>query len=201
MDGKHQPCCVWCDASGTAIGVVLESGDGIVEDCSWLRPKDDKRHINLAELNAAVEGLKLAVDYGIKEMTLISDSKTVHDWLSAGLRTTQCVNVHGLHDVVVERRLKTINDIVAETGIVVNVDWVASASNKADKLTRVPASFSKYAKAASKPLYETASVCKPVVHAVLLDEIAKSQKSNVDICRTVNSVSCGGEIADVYKSV
>ena len=63
VDVKHQPCRVWCDASDTAIGVVLESGDSIVEDCSWLCPKDDKRHINLAELNAAVEDLKLAVDY------------------------------------------------------------------------------------------------------------------------------------------
>ena len=78
---------------------------------------------------------------------------------------------------------------------------MASASNKADKLTRVPASFSKYAKAASKPLDVTTSVGKPVVHAVLLDDIAKSQKSHVDICRTMNSVSCGSEIADVYKSV
>ena len=57
MDVKHQPCRVWCDASDTAIGVVLESGDGIVEDRSWLRPKDDKRHINLAELNAAGRAL------------------------------------------------------------------------------------------------------------------------------------------------
>ena len=122
MDVKHQPCRVWCDASDTAIGVIQESGDGIVEDRSWLRPKDDKRHINLAELNAAVEGLKLAVYYGIKEVTLLSDSKTVHAWLSARLRHTQRVKVHGLHDVVIERRLKTINDIVAETGMVVSVD-------------------------------------------------------------------------------
>ena len=128
-------------------------------------------------------------------MTLISDSKTVHAWLSARLRNTQRVKIHGLRDVVVECRLQTIDDIVAETGMVISVDWVASASNKADKLTRVPASFSKYAKAASKPLDVTASVGKPVVHAVLLDEIAKSQKSDIDICRTVNSVSCGGEIA------
>ena len=143
----------------------------------------------------------MAIDYGIKEVTLISDSKTVHAWLSARLRNTQRVKVHGLNDVVVERRLQTVDDIVAKTGMVASVDWVASASNKADKLTRVPASFSKYAKAASKPLDVTASVGKPVVHAVLLDEIAKSQKSDIDICRTVNSVSCGGEIADAYKSV
>ena len=74
--------------------MVLESGDSIVEDRSWLRPKDEKRHINLAELNTAVEGLKLAVDYGIKEVTLISDLKTVHAWLSSRLRNTQRVKVH-----------------------------------------------------------------------------------------------------------
>ena len=101
VDVKHQPCRVWCDASDTAIGVMLESGDSTMEDRSWLRPKDDKRHVNLAELKAAVEGLKLAVDYGIKEVTLISDLKTVHAWLSARLRNTQRVKVHGLNDVVV----------------------------------------------------------------------------------------------------
>ena len=83
----------------------------------------------------------------------------------------------------------------------VSVDWVASASNKADKLSRVPASSGKYAKAAYMPLDVTALVGKTVVHAVLLDEIAKSQKLDVDISRTVNSVSCGGDIANVYKSV
>ena len=109
VDVATQPCRVWCDASDIAVGVALECGSSsVVEDRCWLRPMNDKRHINLAELNAAVDGLKLAVDYHLKEVTLVADSKTVHGWLSARLRNTQRVKVHGLNDVVVERRLQTV---------------------------------------------------------------------------------------------
>ena len=39
---------VWCDASNIAFGVVLEADEAVMEDQSWLRPADDKHHINVA---------------------------------------------------------------------------------------------------------------------------------------------------------
>uniref|UniRef100_A0A5S6QRT8 DDE_Tnp_IS1595 domain-containing protein n=1 Tax=Trichuris muris TaxID=70415 RepID=A0A5S6QRT8_TRIMR len=47
---------VWIDVSSLAHGVVVEVGDCIVEDAVRLRP-DDACQINVAELNAAIEGL------------------------------------------------------------------------------------------------------------------------------------------------
>lgn len=44
------PVRIWIDASSMALGVVIEIVDDIVEDASWLRPKDDSKHINIAEL-------------------------------------------------------------------------------------------------------------------------------------------------------
>ena len=46
---------MWCDASSLAIGTVLEVAGEIVEDCSWLRKKDDMAHINFAEFEAVIK--------------------------------------------------------------------------------------------------------------------------------------------------
>ena len=54
---------VWCDASDLALGVMLEVGGHTVEDQAWLRPADDKRHINISELDAAIHGSSCAVGH------------------------------------------------------------------------------------------------------------------------------------------
>ena len=55
---------VWCDASSIAEGVSLEVGGQVVEDASWLRKKTDGAHINVAELEAVVKGVNLALKWG-----------------------------------------------------------------------------------------------------------------------------------------
>ena len=92
---------------------------------------------------------------------------------------------------------------MSETGMVVHVEWVPSASNKADKLTCVPSLFTKCLKAKSdKPDVTAASVSKPIVSALLLSEIADAQKRDDDIVRTVNNIVSGSDsVADIYKSV
>ena len=51
---------VWVDASSLALGVVIEADGCVIEDASWLR-KDDSTHINMAQLDAVVKGLNLAL--------------------------------------------------------------------------------------------------------------------------------------------
>ena len=52
------------DASAIAAGVVIESpDDGVVEDACWLRPEAASTHINMAELDAAVRGISLALSW------------------------------------------------------------------------------------------------------------------------------------------
>lgn len=59
-DVKSNEATVWVDAGSLALGVAIEIGGYIVEDASWLR-KEDSCHINLAELDAAIKGLNLAL--------------------------------------------------------------------------------------------------------------------------------------------
>ena len=45
----------------TAYGVALEIAGVKVEDRSWLREQGDKRHINVAEPDAVIKGLNMAI--------------------------------------------------------------------------------------------------------------------------------------------
>eukprot|EP00117_Sycon_ciliatum_P045923 scpid44614/ scgid2187/ len=128
---------VWCDASGLAMGAVLEVNGAIVEDKSWLRPSDDKRHINIAELDAVIKSLNLALCWPVKNVVLHTDSRTVHGWLTQLLNNIRRVKVSGLHATLVQRRLQIIDDLITVSGITVDVEWVRSEDNISDQLTRV----------------------------------------------------------------
>ena len=52
---------VWCDASSNALGVIIEIAGTTVEDAAWLRNRDDFNHINVAELEATLKGINLAI--------------------------------------------------------------------------------------------------------------------------------------------
>ena len=62
------------DASSLATGVVLERFSTVLEDACWLRPKNDAQHINLAELDATLKGLNLALQRQTKVVHLHTDS-------------------------------------------------------------------------------------------------------------------------------
>ena len=98
----RDPSCstwqVWCYASDMAFGAVLTLDGEAIEDCSWLRKPDDRRHINIAELEAAVQGITLAAKWEIKKFKLMTDSKTVAGWLSQLLNNTRRVRTRGLHE-------------------------------------------------------------------------------------------------------
>ena len=118
--------------------MVLEADEAVMEDQSWLRPADDQRHINVAELDAVVKGLTLAVSWNVKELTVMTKSQTVFGWLNALFHSTQRVKVSGLHEVVVKRRLQIISDTIDASGLIVGEEWVPTRVNVAEKLTRAP---------------------------------------------------------------
>ena len=64
-----------------ALGVAIEINGSIVEDASWLR-KDESSHINMAELDAVIKGLNLALAWRVKKVELLTDSPTVQCWIS-----------------------------------------------------------------------------------------------------------------------
>ncbi|KAK4304578.1 hypothetical protein Pmani_023457 [Petrolisthes manimaculis] len=72
---------MWVDASSVALGVAVEVNGDIVEDACYLR-QDESAHINMAEMDAALKELNLAVAWGMTHIYLMTDSVTVHRWIS-----------------------------------------------------------------------------------------------------------------------
>ena len=135
---KGEKLIVWTDASSLASGVVLEEG-GVVEDASWLRPESKAAmHINMAELDAALSGINLAIAWGIKDIDLRTDSATVSKWISDALdgRSRLRTKAHG--EMLIRRRIEVIRELVSEFHLRVAVTLIRSEANLADALTRVP---------------------------------------------------------------
>ncbi|XP_065195653.1 uncharacterized protein LOC135827058 [Sycon ciliatum] len=187
-NGESQ-CQVWCDASDIAVGVALEVGGDIVEDGSWLRKPDDKRHINIAELEAAVEGISLAAKWGVSRFKLLTDSKTVAAWLTQVVTNSKRVKTGGLQELLVRRRLQIIDDLIATLGLTIEVVWIPTNENRADQLTRVPTDWIKYAKALAPT--DVVAACLSVVGPVTFAQIREGQKVDPTIRAAVAQLECG----------
>jgi transposase InsO family protein len=138
---KDGECRLWCDASSLGLGACLEVDDRIVEDASWLRPKHDVSHINVAELEAVVKGVSLAVDWGFKSFELCVDSASVFAWLKSIVTGDKKIRTRGLGELLVRRRLFLLREVIDEWELNISPRLVKSVENKADRLTRVPKSW------------------------------------------------------------
>ena len=186
---------IFCDASSIAYGVILQAGSSVMEDQCWLRPKDDKKHINVAELDAVVKGLNLVAEWNIKKVMLFTDSKTVHSWLRAVLGNTRRVKVNGLNQVVVERRLQIIAEVFHMLQLDVLLQWLPSERYPADKLTRVPAKYIEAWKAVRNQSDVVAVAADTTDEVGLLPiqeaEIASTQKEDTTIQMVMKQVVAG----------
>lgn len=153
---------VWCDASSIATGVILEIGDETVEDGAWLRKKDDYNHINVAELDAVLKGVNLALKWDLRDIELRTDSATVFGWLRSAVTAENRVRVKGLSELIVKRRLGILKDLIEEFRVNLRLSFVPSEKNKADVLTRVKKAWLGVPEEAS----EEAMVCCTGVQSV-----------------------------------
>ena len=128
---------VWVDASSLVIGAVLEINGCIVEDACWLLKNSDT-HINLEQLDTVVRGLNLALSWNLKNVTIMTDSRTVYHWLSDVLSEKARVKTKAASEMLIRRRLETVKKLSEEYDLQLSVNVVASAENRADALTRVP---------------------------------------------------------------
>ena len=128
---------VWCDASSIATGVVLEIGGSEVEDATWLRKRDDCGHINVAELDAVLKGLNLALKWGLRKIELRTDSATVFAWVRSAISGEKRIKTKGAAEMLVKRRLGIIRELVEEFNLVLRTTFVPTKKNRADVLTRV----------------------------------------------------------------
>lgn len=133
---------VWTDASSIALGAVLEIDGSVIEDGCWLR-LDDASHINMAELDAAIRGVNMALSWKITKFRLITDSRTVYHWMSNALSGRSKLQTKAASEMLIRRRLSTLTALVSEYDLKVTVEFVNSSCNLADKLTRVPAGWLK----------------------------------------------------------
>ena len=141
---------VWCDASCLGLGVVLEIGGRVAEDIAWLRKKTDFNHINVAELDALVKGLNLAVKWNLNDVVLMTDSATVHGWVKLALSGDRNIRTKGAAEVIIKRRLCILKNLVDELDLKIEVRLVPSARNKADVLTRVKTKWLELSKRVEK---------------------------------------------------
>ena len=105
---------------------------------AWLRRKDTAVHINVAELTAVVRGIAMALKWKVRDLTIITDSASVHWWLEALVTGDNRIRVKGDSEMLVRRRLEIINETLNDYAVDWRVKRVASHENKADELTRVP---------------------------------------------------------------
>ena len=128
---------VWCDSSSIAMGALLEIGGAAVEDAAWLRKKTDFSHINVAELEAVLKGVNLALKWELRDIEVMTDSATVHGWVSLTLNEERRIRTKGAAEMIVKRRLGVLRNLVDEFGLRVKISLVPTTRNKADILTRV----------------------------------------------------------------
>lgn len=144
---------VWVDASSLALGAVLEVGGHVVEDGTWLR-HDDAAHINMAELDAVVKGVNMAVMWNMKKLHLCTDSLTVYHWVSDTLTGKARVKTKASSEMLIRRRLSTLKSLIEEYQLELQVTLVASGHNLADALTRVPQRWLRMANERTLPSQE-----------------------------------------------
>lgn len=136
-DVEGESAVLWVDASSLAIGVVLQVNDETVEDASWLR-KEDCSHINMAELDAVLKGVNLAITWKMKRIKVMSDSRSVFHWIQNALSGKSRLKTKSSSEMLIRRRLETLMQIVDDYKLQLDVKFVRSEENKADALTRVP---------------------------------------------------------------
>lgn len=128
---------VWCDASSIALGVALQIDNIIAEDAAWLRKSSDFNHINVAELEAVMKGVNLALRWGLTSIEIMTDSATVNGWIKTVLSEERRVQSKGASELLVKRRLGILKSLIEEFHLQVNITLVPTSKNLADVLTRV----------------------------------------------------------------
>ena len=136
MQGKERN--VWVDASFLAIRVLWEKNRAVIEDTCWLRPMNDAAYISLAELDSVLNGINLALQWGVKKMHMRTDSLCMYHWVSDTFTCKVRVRTKAASEMLIRRRLSTIKKLADEYELSIDVTLVTSNCNLAEGLTWVP---------------------------------------------------------------
>ena len=126
---NDQEVTVWVDVSSLATRVAIEYDGTIIEDASWLRLVHADKHINLAELDAMLRGVNLALHWRASVIHLWTDSACVHWWISDTLSRKARVWTQVALEMLIRWRLSMLHELVAEYGLTIDVALVKSHAN------------------------------------------------------------------------
>ena len=74
---------------------------GAMPVVSWLRKADDHHHINVAELDEAMlKGVNLCIKWGVKDITIKTDSAKVKGWLGVTMSEERRVKTNGAAELL-----------------------------------------------------------------------------------------------------
>ena len=187
---------IWCDASSLALGVLLEMKGVAVEDAAWLRKKEDFNHINVAELEAVLKGINLALKWGLQDVELKTDSATVVGWVKTVISNDKRVRTKGASEMVIKRRVGLLRDLLNEFDVTLHGTFVATHENKADGLTRVRKEWLKFEKDAQN----SSNIC---CSSLDIAEVHNKHHMGVDrtlhIARKIDPMITKAEVKKVVK--
>ena len=158
---------VLVDASSLAIGATLEWHETVLKDTCWLRPEADTQHINLAELDAVLKGINLALQWQGEVLHIKTDSVCLYHWISDTLTGKACVRTKAASEMLITRQVSTFKELVKEYALTVDVTLVLLTQNITDRLTRVPQRWFEAMKKENRP--------KPLIGAAHLNKLDASQ--------------------------
>ena len=99
--------------------------------------KNDYNHINVAEIDAVLKGINLAIKWGLREIEIRTDSATVLSWVTSTVEESGRIRKKGAGEVIVKQRLGILEELISEFELQIKAVFVPSERNKADALTRI----------------------------------------------------------------
>ena len=163
VSGGDVNVCV--DTGSLTTSVFLEHDDVVLEDACWLRTINDTQHINLAELDAVLNVINLALQ--TKVMHLKTDSMSVYHCLLDTLMRKAQIHTKATNKTLLWWKLKIMKQLEEEYRLSIEVTLVLSSQNLADPMSRVPQSLLEMMKNATKPA--------PFTCATVFDGMTSSQ--------------------------
>lgn len=89
-------------------GVRGNFGGTVVNDASWMRKADECTHINVAELEAVLKDLNLALRWHLCDIVVNTDFLSVYSWDKSVITNSHQPKVNGMSEMSVKRRLGVI---------------------------------------------------------------------------------------------
>ena len=166
---------VWVDASLLGLGVALVVDEFIIKDTCWLWPENDSRRINLAELDATLKGVNLALQWQARVLHIVMDSACMHQWITDALSGKARLTTKASCEMLIRRRLATLVETIKEYDLTVDVALVQSCRNHADRLTRVPRRWLDLAKEGGEPALAN---CAGVGGRLCPDQVTKVHRQS-----------------------